>query len=292
MSTREQREGFAHYKSDVKKEGKPFFPGAVFHDAVMSLLVVGVIIGLAAIWFFTSGQEPGDAGVLGPRYQDEADPSSIVFVPRPDWYFFFLFFLLRIFKWPESVILGTVGIPTLALILLLAVPFIDRRPERRLLYRPVAVTASILVIASLAILTWKGATAKEGAAAAEGAIPKWIEQGNLVENAQDVIATDGSSALAGLSSEDADSVVHEGATLFAEAGCLNCHVFQGAGAENLGAPNLTEEGLRERGVDFQIGHLQTPGDFTPGSLMPSFSSLSDEQLLQLSIFLESARGTG
>ena len=51
----------------------------------------------------------------------EADPATISFTPRPDWYFYFLFYLLRIFKWPDSVILGTVGIPTILIILMLAV---------------------------------------------------------------------------------------------------------------------------------------------------------------------------
>ncbi len=290
MSARRQREDFARYKSDVKNEGKPFSPYALFHDAVMSLLVVGVIIGLAAIWFFTSGEEPGDAGILGPRYTEEADPSSVVFVPRPDWYFFFLFYLLRIFKWPESVILGTVGIPTIALILLLAVPFIDRSRERRLLRRPVAVVASLLVIASLGILTWKGGTAKEGAADAEAAIPGWIERGNLVANAEDVIGND--PALADVSADEAGVRVQEGAELFVQSGCLNCHLFQGAGSENLGAPTLTEEGLNGRGVQWQIDHLRDPQSTTAGSLMPSFGTLTDEQLLALAVFLESARGTG
>ena len=44
------RAGFAKYKDDVKKRGKPFFPYAMFHDTVMSLVVVLVIIGLAVIW--------------------------------------------------------------------------------------------------------------------------------------------------------------------------------------------------------------------------------------------------
>ena len=54
-----------------------------------------------------------DAACLGKVYDEKADPGTITFVPRPDWYFYFLFYLLRIFKWPDSVILGTVGIPTL-----------------------------------------------------------------------------------------------------------------------------------------------------------------------------------
>ena len=290
MSASENREDFARYKRDVKKEGKSFFPYAVFHDTVMSLVVVGVIMGLAAIWFFTSGEEAGDAGILGPRYQAEADPSATQFVPRPDWYFFFLFYLLRIFKWPESVILGTVGIPTIALILLLLVPFIDRRRERRLLRRPVAMAASVLVIASMGILTYKGATAKEGAAGAEEEIPAWIEEGNLVANAEEVLNTDPSAASLGLAAADAETLIDEGAELLVQAGCLNCHVFRGAGAQNLGAPDITDEGSKGLGLQFQIDHLRQPTSTTPGSLMPSFGSLTDEQLAQLAVFLEASRG--
>src|SRR6476659_7362868 len=124
------------YKEDVKSLGKPFFPYAMFHDMVMSLVVVLVIIGLACVWYFTSSPNPdtcgsGDSCLLGPRYSEPADPGTTNFVPRPDWYFYFLFYLLRIFKWPDSVILGTVGIPTLLLIIALLLPFFDRRMERR-----------------------------------------------------------------------------------------------------------------------------------------------------------------
>ena len=103
---------------------------------------------------------PG-AGWLG---RSKADPGTTSFVPRPDWYFYFLFYLLRIFKWPDSVILGTVGIPTICLVLLLALPFIDMRRERRLSRRPVAVVAAILTVLSMGVLTYKGATAKEALA--------------------------------------------------------------------------------------------------------------------------------
>src|SRR5438874_11232424 len=144
----ERRAAFQRYKQDVKERGKPFYPYAMFHDTVMSLVVVTVIVGLAVIWKYTT---PGDhtstqPGWLGPLYTDKADPGTTNFVPRPDWYFYFLFYLLRIFKWPESVILGTVGIPTICLILLLGLPFFDLRRERRLSRRPVAIVASIIVV--------------------------------------------------------------------------------------------------------------------------------------------------
>jgi hypothetical protein len=268
VSSADQREQFQRYKEDVERRGKSFFPHAMFHDTVMSLVVVLVIVGLACLWYFDSGEEPGASGILGPRYTDEADPGTIQFVPRPDWYFFFLFYLLRIFKWPESVILATVGIPTLLLILLLAVPFLDRRRERRLVRRPVAVVAALLVIASMGILTYKGATAKEAGIGAESFVPRWIEENNLPEDAR------------------------PGALLFSESGCLNCHVYLGDGASNLGAPELTEEGTRGRGIQWQVDHLKCPSCVNPGSPMPSYAGLTDEQLRQLAVFLEASQGPG
>ena len=45
----EKRAQFALYKSNVKKTGKPFYPYAMFHDTVMSLVVVSVSVGLARV---------------------------------------------------------------------------------------------------------------------------------------------------------------------------------------------------------------------------------------------------
>ena len=267
MATREQREQFRLYKQDVERRGKSFYPFAMFHDTVMSVAVVSVIVGLACLWYFTSSERPADAGVLGPRYHEEADPGTTSFIPRPDWYFFFLFYLLRVFKWPESVFLGTVGIPTIAIILLLAVPFMDRRRERRLARRPVAVTAALLTIASMGILTYRGATAEEALAGeVVGKVPELMEQQNLPEEAR------------------------PGLEVFAQAGCLSCHTYASEGSPNLGAPDLTDEGTRGRGFEWQVEHLKDPPGVVPGSAMPSFANLPEEQLRQLSVFLECTPG--
>src|ERR671930_1668133 len=183
----ERRAQHALYKKDVEEHGKPFYPFAMFHDTVMSLVVVGTIIVLAVIWKNTTTNHGLGSGWLGPLYTDKADPGTTNFVPRPDWYFYFLFYLLRIFKWPDSVILGTIGIPTIALILLLAMPFVDRRTERRLLRRPVAVVAAILTVISMGVLTYKGATAREALASEViGEVPTWIKKENLIANSKQV----------------------------------------------------------------------------------------------------------
>jgi menaquinol-cytochrome c reductase cytochrome b/c subunit len=129
----------------LKKKGKPFFPYAVLKDSAMALVVVAVIIAMSIIF----GAEQGP----------KADPTSTTYVPRPEWYFFFLFELLRVIKPPALVPIATIGIPTICIVLLILLPFYDRGPERNPARRPIATTAGALTIAAIAYLTYLGATA-------------------------------------------------------------------------------------------------------------------------------------
>jgi len=261
----DRRAAFQRYKDDVKRRGKPFYPYAMFHDTVMSLVVVLVIAGLAVIWKYGFFGSHFLGALIGP----EADPGTRTFVPRPDWYFYFLFYLLRIFKWPESVILATVGIPTICLMLLLALPFVDLRSERRLSRRPVAVVAAALTVLAMGVLTYKGATAREAIASEiKAAVPGWAAKQGFRGNA-DAVA---------------------GANLFAESGCVSCHTYLNTGSANLGAPDLSDEGSKQKGVKFQVDHLACPSCVNPGSPMPAFRDLGNENLRKLATFLEASKG--
>jgi menaquinol-cytochrome c reductase cytochrome b/c subunit len=260
------RAEYKRYKEDVQREGKSFFPYAVLHDSVMSLVVVAVIIALACVWYFTA--DGTDAGLLGPWYEDEADPGTIAFVPRPDWFFYFLFYLLRIFKWPETVVLGTVGIPTVLLILLFALPFLDMRKERRLLHRPVALVAAVLVVISMGVLTYKGATAKEALGSENLAlVPEWGQKQGFTNDAEAM----------------------KGAELFAQSGCMNCHTYLGAGASNLGAPDLSEIGASGRDADYFAAYVADPSKYG-NNVMPRFENLGQENLAAIGAFLAASKG--
>jgi hypothetical protein len=261
----QNREDFARYKDDVKKEGKPFFPFALFHDTVMSLVVVCVIVALAAIWYYDA--DGVEAGILGPWYTEAADSATTDFIPRPDWYFYFLFYLLRIFEWPETVFIATVGIPTVCLILLIGLPFYDRRRERRPSRRPVAMIAAVLTVISMGVLTWKGATAKEALGSELVLlVPEWAQEQGFV----------------------GDQEATQGAELFAQSGCLNCHTYLGQGSGNLGAPDLSEVGQSNDAAYF-VRYLTNPAEFN-NTVMGSYAYLGAENLEALGAFLEASKG--
>ena len=97
--------------------------------------------------------------MLGAELGPKANAATTTYTPRPEWYFFFLFELLRVIKPPNFVGLATIGVPTIAMILLFLLPFYDRGPERHPLRRPIATLTGIFVICAMAYLTYLGANA-------------------------------------------------------------------------------------------------------------------------------------
>jgi menaquinol-cytochrome c reductase cytochrome b/c subunit len=140
-----EKELYLREYSLLKAQGKPFFPYAVAKDGAMACVVMLSIITLSI--------------VLGAELGPNADPTTTTYVPRPEWYFFFLFELLRVIKPAVLTPVATIGIPTACMILLILLPFVDRGPERRPERRPIATIAGIFTICAMAYLTYLGAVA-------------------------------------------------------------------------------------------------------------------------------------
>src|SRR5437763_9782134 len=141
MNQREKEQYLREY-AVLKSQGKPFFPYAVAKDAAMACVVMAVIITMSI--------------VLGAELGPKADPTTTTYTPRPEWYFFFLFELLRVIKPAYLVPLATIGVPTICMILLFLLPFYDRNAARRPERRPIATAARIFTIAAMASLTYLG----------------------------------------------------------------------------------------------------------------------------------------
>jgi ubiquinol-cytochrome c reductase cytochrome b subunit/menaquinol-cytochrome c reductase cytochrome b/c subunit len=167
LNARDKEQYLREYQI-LKSQGKPFFPYAVLKDSVMAAIVLVVIILMAVVL---------GAGELA----NKADPTTTTYTPRPEWYFFFLFELLRVIKPPGLTVLATVGIPTICLVLLLLLPFYDRNPERRPERRPIATTAAFATIAAMAYLTYLGAHA-EAPDRIDMDVPAALQAGQNVAN--------------------------------------------------------------------------------------------------------------
>ena len=220
-----EKEAYLREYEILKKKGKPFFPYAIAKDSAMMLIVALVVVAMSII--------------LGAEQGPKADPTTTTYVPRPEWYFFFLFELLRVLKPPELVPLATIGIPTLCMVLLLLLPFYDRNAERNPLRRPVASIAGVMVIIAMAYLTFLGATAGSPTEI-EIAVAPQFEAGKQVA---------------------------------AQSGCQACHKFGEAGG--VIGPDLTEIGAKLPAAGIERT-LVNPSGVMPeyGSLPPEkFDSL-------------------
>jgi menaquinol-cytochrome c reductase cytochrome b/c subunit len=97
-----------------------------------------------------------------------ADPTDTSYVPLPDWYFLFLYQLLKYsYASSDYTVIGAIVMPGLAFGALLLAPFLDRGPERRPTKRPVAVGMMLLTLAAMIFLTWQSVVTHDWEAAAE-----------------------------------------------------------------------------------------------------------------------------
>jgi menaquinol-cytochrome c reductase cytochrome b/c subunit len=240
-----QKEQYLREYSILKSQGKPFFPYAVAKDSAMACVVMLAII----LMSLTLGAE------LGPK----ADPTTTTYTPRPEWYFFFLFELLRVIKPPYLVPLATIGVPTICMILLFLLPFYDRGPERRPERRPIATTAGIFTIAAMGYLTYLGASAGPPTQ-----IDKPISAAVKAQGAKMV------------------AEVEKGRQVAAQSGCLACHKIGENGNAGPG-PQLTD--IADRLPKQAIARTL----INPTAPMPSFKNLPPDKFNALVTYLASLK---
>jgi menaquinol-cytochrome c reductase cytochrome b/c subunit len=240
VNQREKEEYLREY-SVLKAAGKPFFPYAVAKDAAMACVVMAVIITMSL--------------VLGAELGSKANPTTTTYVPRPEWYFFFLFEVLRVIKPPSLVPLATIGVPTICMIMLFLLPFYDRGPERRPERRPIATITGIVVICAMAFLTYEGANAGS---------PTVIE----MPTPQHVVQAGGATL----------AEFEAGRKVVAQSGCLACHKIGDNGNAGPG-PNLTN--IASRIPRQAIARTLV----NPTAPMPSFKNLPPKKFEAVVNFL-------
>lgn len=226
-----------------ERPNRKFYPEQAFKDVAAVFTAVVVLFALAA---FASAP-----------LERLADPTDTKYIPRPDWYFLFLFQMLKLFKGSLEPI-GSVLLPTAGVVFLFVLPFLDRRKAQLLRKRTMGIAVVILAYAGWGALT----------AMAIVSTPKQTPgQLAVLKPAQEWIQ---------LSPEELAGIGY-----FHQEHCEICHNL--SDGEPKPGPNLANEGSR-RSAEWLIEHFRNPGRVIPGSNMPPIR-LTDVQLNVLSAFL-------
>jgi ubiquinol-cytochrome c reductase cytochrome b subunit len=227
-----------------------FWPDMVAKDIAVAVLVVVILFLLAHF----SG-----AGLEAP-----ADPSDAAYVPRPEWYFLPFFQLLKLVPGSfESAV--AVGVPAAIVLVLLLLPFFDRRSNRSLLNRPLAGIILVLALFSSALLI--------GAA----------------------LQSDKEIKQPAFTGQPLSSIERAGRLLFKNQNCTACHAIGDQKPDSIGnenhAPDLTEVGFRHSS-GWMHSFIEDPTRFHPDSKMPSFGmpKLTHMEMEELARYLSVLRG--
>jgi ubiquinol-cytochrome c reductase cytochrome b subunit len=267
-----------------------FWPDQMFMDTVLSFGIFVLIVALS-----TFSPVPLD---------DKADPNNSTFVPYPAWYFIALYALVDIVgslpSWMVQVasLFATIIGPTLLIVLLVALPFIDRNPSRRLSRRPWVLGLTALTMVGAIGLSWYGQNN--------------VVQGQLAHNLIGPGATSASAPLGGQTGATVTSPVQTAPTAAgggsgAPAGgtaagaavygsnCAGCHGATGQGQPGIfppldGNPVVTGDkktviGIVNNGL---TGKIEVKGASYSGQMPPWKGTLTDKQIADVITYIRSA----
>jgi menaquinol-cytochrome c reductase cytochrome b/c subunit len=134
----EQKKQYKERYATAKQHGVKFWPDIIFKDLLVAFMLFVVLVLLAT--FIGVAQEP------------KADPADSAYIPRPEWYFLFLFQMLKYF--PGSIEwIGTTIIPGIAVLALFLLPFFDRNPRRHWKGRKIAISVMSVIVVGIIGLT-------------------------------------------------------------------------------------------------------------------------------------------
>ena len=134
----EQKQTYEERYYEAKQKGVKFYPDIIYKDMLLSFGIFVLLVGLAIF--------------VGVASEPKADPIDTAYIPRPEWYFLFLFEFLKyvpgVLEW-----VGAAVIPGIAVLVLILLPFIDRNPKRHWSKRKFAISFMTIIVLGMVALT-------------------------------------------------------------------------------------------------------------------------------------------
>ncbi len=201
-----------------------FWPDQLFMDTVVSFAMFAIVVALSVF-----SPAPLDA---------KADPNNTQFVPYPAWYFMALFSLLDVVGsapgWAVNFLslFATILFPTLLIVLLVALPFIDRSPSRRLERRPWVIGSTAVVLGGAIILSFVGQYHVQEQQALHGLSGAAVAATSNTGGGEFTVDK-GTTGSAGGATTSGNAAA--GATVYT-ANCAGCHAANGMGQAGVFPP--------------------------------------------------------
>jgi len=228
---------------DESGPSKRFFPEQVMKDVVAVFTAFVILYTMAMFVEVPLGRL--------------ADPTDLTYVPRPDWYFLFLFQTLKFFKGSLEPV-GSILLPNLGILALFLAPFLDRGKLKKVTQRTTAIGVVLLAAVSWGALTLAAIKTTPPAPEEQAGAP--APAGGLNQFSPQELA---------------------GLGYFRQEKCLACHNLNGGPAKT--GPDLAKVAERKN-AEWMIKHFKNPNQVVPGSNMPPIL-LSDVNLNALAAFL-------
>jgi len=277
--------GSAGPPKDDRRALRPgrFWPNQMWMDTMASFVVLLVIVILA---------------ILSPAPLDaKADPNNDQFVPSPAWYFMGLYFLLEIFPGQLGQFIGTIVIPTLGVVFLILLPWLDRNPSREIRRRPAAMIVTAIFILIAAGLSIGGQSTVNAKAAARGqtapTVPGGADAAKIAQEAAAPLPATGSAAgQPGVSGASA-----AGATVFSN-NCSSCHGATGQGTPGAFPPLAGNSAVTAADpkeiigivLNGKTGPLNVNGTTYNGTMPPWKSQLKPDEIASVLTYIRSSWG--
>ncbi|MFZ7126299.1 MAG: cytochrome b N-terminal domain-containing protein [Desulfobacterales bacterium] len=225
--------------SDAKEQIYRFYPEHLARASVAFVLVLSALVLLSVF-----GHVPLEkvAGTVDPSY-----------LPRPEWYYMWLFQLLTYFSGHWEVV-GSLAIPLVGVVLLFAVPWLGRSLLRRIADRPLAAAVGGTLIVAVVYLT---ITAFAGVQPYGQIVP--IPDRPLTQ------------------------IEQQGLKIYVERECAYCHNINNRGGRREG-PDLANMAAKDRSVDDMMAFIKDPQKVSRFSIMPKYD-LTQDQLRGLAEFI-------
>lgn len=214
-----------------------------------------------------------------------ADPKNTAFIPMPDWYFLFMYQLLKYpYTSDQYVVLGTVVVPGLLFGGLLLAPFLDTGKERRFYKRPIATALMFLSLIACSYLTYTSWAHYKFELADKGIIPEDIKREEELRAGKGA-AGGGGGAKPGAQKVAIVAPTDPGADIFKKATCVTCHGGGLAGMPSAGVPALLGVGDKLTKDDI-LGIIKNGKGNMPTQYKPNLDKgLSDADIDKLAGWL-------